>query len=115
MPDSFEVHVRQEGLVWVFETHGYINNLGGEAIADEFHKTFEKGGKLYLFDLKDSKIINSIGVSVIIEILEKILEREGTLAFCNCVPIVKKTFTIMGLTQYAKIYDSCEDGLAQFV
>ncbi len=112
MLDSFTVDTRREGPVWVFSTHGYINNVGGETIARRFEEAHAEGGTQYLFDLADSKIINSIGVSFLIEILERILETNDTMAFCNCAPIVEKTFKIMGITQYAKIYPSAEEAFA---
>lgn len=111
MLDSFKIEATKQDPVWIFSTHGYINNSGGEAIAKKFNEVYGDGGRLFLFDLADSRIINSIGVSYLIEILEKVLESEGKLAFCNCVPIVAKTFKIMGITQYASIYGTTDEAL----
>jgi anti-anti-sigma factor len=111
MFDSFSVETSRKGAIWIFSTRGYINNQGGEAIAREFDDVFQQGGRKILFNLAGSKIINSIGVSFLIEILEKLIESEGTMAFCNCVPIIEKTFRIMGITQYAKIYDTEEEAV----
>ena len=112
MVDAFKVETRRHDTLWIFSTHGYINNLGGKMIAGKFDEAFKDGGRLFLFDLSESKIINSIGVSFLIEILEKVLESEGMLAFCNCAPIIEKTFKIMGITQYAKIYETEEDAVS---
>ena len=59
---------------------------------------------MLLLNLQGSKIVNSIGISILIEMLEKMLEIEGKLAFCCLTPTIQKTFHIMGLTQYARIY-----------
>jgi anti-anti-sigma factor len=112
MLDAFTVDTHREGPVWVFSTHGYINNVGGEAIARRFEEAHAEGGSRYLFDLTDSKIINSIGVSFLIEILERVLEVNGVMAFCRCAPIIEKTFKIMGITQYAKLYATAEEALS---
>ena len=111
MLDSFKVETQERDSVWVLRTHGYINNVGGEKIARTFDEIFTTGGRRFLFNLEGSKIINSIGVSYLIEILEKILDCNGELAFCNCAPIIEKTFKIMGITQYAKIYASAETAI----
>ena len=113
MAELFKVNVRQDNTVWIFTTHGYINNLAGEAIAEKFEEALKSGGKKFLLDLADTKLINSIGVSILIEILEKTLEVEGEMAFCNCAPIVEKTFKIMGMIQYAKIYKTLEDAVSE--
>ncbi len=111
MLESFTIDTRRDGPVWIISTHGYINNVGGETIAKAFEDAHAEGGSKYLFDLADSKIINSIGVSFLIEILERILESNGEMAFCNCAPIIEKTFKIMGITQYAKLYRTEEEAL----
>ena len=111
MNGRFNVEAREENGINIFTTHGYINNLGGEAIAEKFEEALKGGGNKFLFDLADSKLVNSIGVSILIEILEKTQETQTVMAFCNCVPIIAKTFNIMGLIQYAKIYDTLEEGI----
>ena len=115
MTESFKVETRQLDSLWIFNTHGYINNTGGEAIAKRFEEVFANGGRKFLFDLAHSKIINSIGVSHLIEILERVLESKGELAFCNCAPIIEKTFNIMGITQYTKIYKTNEDAVKEML
>ena len=112
MTEAFTIYVRQEKGVWIFDTHGYINNEGGTAIAQKYRDAFGQGARVFLFDLADSRIVNSIGVSILIEILEQTLEAKGTFAFCNCVSIVAKTLKIMGLTQYAAVYDSVDDAIS---
>ena len=83
---------------------GYINNEGGQAIADAATELIEGGNRTLLIDLEGTRIINSIGVSILLEIMEKLLEDKGRLAFCNLTPTISKTFEIMGLVQYATIF-----------
>jgi len=83
---------------------GYINNEGGQAIADAATELIDDGCQTLLIDLDGTRIINSIGVSILLEIMEKLLEDKGRLAFCNLTPTISKTFEIMGLVQYATIY-----------
>lgn len=83
---------------------GYINNEGGQAVADAATDLVNRGCTSLLIDLEGTRIINSIGVSILLEIMEKLMEGEGTLAFCNLTPTIAKTFEIMGLDQYARVY-----------
>jgi anti-anti-sigma regulatory factor len=62
----------------------------------------------------NEKIVNSIGVSILIEIIEKLQDVEGKLDYFNLAPIVDKTFNIMGLTKYSFVYSNREDALANF-
>jgi anti-anti-sigma factor len=88
----------------VISAAGYINNEGGQAIADAATELIGRGCGTLLIDLDGTRIINSIGVSILLEIMEKLLEDNGRLAFCNLTPTISKTFEIMGLVQYATIY-----------
>ena len=92
---------------------GYINNEGGQAIADAAMELMGQGCNTLLIDLEGTRIINSIGVSILLEIMEKLLEDKGQLAFCNLTPTISKTFEIMGLVQYASIYPDRQTARAE--
>jgi anti-anti-sigma factor len=104
MSESLKLQVdRRDGLAVIY-TEGYINNQGGEEIASAAHELIQGGYKVLLLNLQGTKIVNSIGISILIEIIEKMLEIDGRLAFCCLTPTIEKTFHIMGLAQYAGIY-----------
>lgn len=103
--ETFELKLaEQRGNIAVLEVAGYINNEGGEAIAKEAKRLVDDGVRSLLFDLRATRIINSIGISLLLEVLERLLEVRGTLAFCSLTPSIAKTFQIMGLAQYARIF-----------
>lgn len=92
------------GGVGLIAAAGYINNEGGQAIADAAGELMGQGCGTLLIDLEGTRIINSIGVSILLEIMEKLIEDNGRLAFCSLTPTISKTFEIMGLVQYASIF-----------
>ncbi len=113
--DQKQLQVSTEILpdgVGVISASGYINNEGGQAVADAVERLLEEGSTTLLVDLSGTRIINSIGISILLEILEKLLDAGGRLAFCNLTPTIAKTFEIMGLAQYAGIYPDREAALA---
>ena len=103
---------RRDGLAVIY-TEGYINNQGGEEIARVAYELIEDGVKILLLNLQGTKIVNSIGISILIEIIEKMIEIDGKLAFCNLTPTIEKTFHIMGLAQYAGVYSDEETAVAE--
>lgn len=112
MSESLRLDVdRREGVA-VLYTEGYINNQGGEEIARAAYKLIEDGYKSLLLNLGGTKIVNSIGISILIEIIEKMIEIDGRLAFCCLTPTIDKTFHIMGLAQYAGIHPDEESAIA---
>jgi anti-anti-sigma factor len=98
----------------VITTSGYVNNTGGEKIADEFNKHFNSGTRKIILNLRDSKVVNSIGISFLIEIIEKLNDTDGKLVFTNLDPAVEKTLTIMGLFNFAAKENSVDDAVAFF-
>ena len=103
---DFSLKSRDEGDIVVIETDGYLNNLGGEEVARACYERIDEGRTKFLLNLENSKVVNSIGVSILIEIIEKLQDVDGKLAYYNLAPIVEKTFSIMGLTKYSSIYAS---------
>ena len=111
MSESCKINVERRGDVAVFWTDGYINNQGGEEIARQAYAQLDAGARALVLNLEKTKIVNSIGISILIEVLEKVMDRKGVLAFCSLTPTIDKTFRIMGLAQYASIYPSLEQAL----
>jgi anti-anti-sigma factor len=105
------VSVERRGDVAVFWTDGYINNQGGEEIAREAYSELDRGARALVMNLAKTRIVNSIGISILIEVLEKVMERKAVLAFCGLTPTIDKTFRIMGLAQYAAIYPTEDEAL----
>ena len=115
MTESLKLSTDVRDSLAVIYTEGYINNQGGEEIAQMAYRLIDEGHHQLLLNLAGTKIVNSIGISILIEIIEKMLEIEGKLAFCNLTPTIEKTFHIMGLTQYAQIYpdeEAAAEGMA---
>jgi anti-anti-sigma factor len=105
MTDELRVAVDRRGTDGaVLYTKGYINNIGGEEIANRAYELMDGGVRSLLLNLRETKIVNSIGISILIEIIEKMIDKGGKIGFCSLTPVIHKTFQIMGLANYAAIY-----------
>lgn len=111
MSSEFNLIAEKKDNCVVINTTGYINNIGGQKIVDEFYKHNGKGINNVILNLAQSNVVNSIGISFLIEIIEKLNQSNGNLIFTNLDPSIEKTFTIMGLFQFAKKADNLEDAL----
>ena len=109
MSTDFNLNSELQDKTLVIKTDGYINNIGGEKIVQEFAKHTDIN-KLVL-NLENSKVVNSIGISHLIEIIEKLNQVNGKLIFTNLDPTIEKTFSIMGLFQFAGKADNVESAL----
>jgi anti-anti-sigma factor len=109
--EACKITVERRDDVAIFWTDGYINNQGGEEIARQAYVQLDSGARALILNLEKTRIVNSIGISILIEVLERVMDRKGTLAFCSLTPTIDKTFRIMGLAQYAAIYSTLEEAL----
>lgn len=111
MSADFNITLEAHNESLVMKTDGYINNVAGEKILDEFTKSFTSGMNKLVIDLEKSKVVNSIGISYLIDIIEKLNQSNSKLIFTNLDPTIEKTFNIMGIFQFAQKADSVEAAL----
>ena len=106
MPDTLEVNARKEGQVGILETDGYINDTEADRVAQAGHALIDEGFRYLVINIEKSRIISSIGISVLIELIERLREQDGKVAFCCATPTIAKTFKIMGLLKVAAVHDT---------
>jgi anti-anti-sigma factor len=106
MAPPLTVSTSREGDVGILETNGYINGIEAELLVKESARLVQEGVRFLVLNLEKSPIANSIGISILIEVMEKVREVEGKVAFCCVEPILARTFKILGLLQAADLFDT---------
>ncbi|GAB4175107.1 MAG: hypothetical protein Kow00108_10180 [Calditrichia bacterium] len=84
---------------------GYINEEAGEKIREKSEVFFSSGVKNIVIDMKKVSLINSMGIAVLISLLNKLLIVKGRLIIITDNELIKKTLSIMGLQKYCTIVD----------
>jgi len=111
MAEAFDVKIEKKDKFAILRTDGYINNLGGEKISDIVNQLINEGISNFILNFEKSNVVNSIGISILIEVIENLSEIDGHIFFCNLTKTISNTFTVMGLTQFANIYESEEEAI----
>ena len=112
MLDKFDIQIREEEEHAVIETEGYLNDALGEQLAEKAHELIRDGYTQLVINLEKTSLINSIGISILIEIIEVLTEREGTLNFCGLSSTQERTFRMMAIAKYAGIFPDEESAVA---
>jgi anti-anti-sigma factor len=102
-----------EGTSVVY-VNGYLNSLLGEEVERVVHDVLEAGRSRVVLNFEGTRLINSIGISFIIGIVERTTERNGTLAFCSLNRINQDLFRMTGVSRYVRAFDSEEEAIAFF-
>lgn len=111
MSSDFNLITEIHNKTLLMKTEGYINNTAGEKLTQEFSIKYNDAMNKVVIDMEKSKMINSIGISYLLEIIETLNQKEGKLVFVNLDPTIEKTFKIMGLFQFAGKADSLSSAL----
>lgn len=114
MANRFDVQVRFKDNSPVIHTEGYLNGPRGEELAEVAKELINKGNINLVINLENTRLINSIGISILIEIIELLEERGGALNFCGLTPTNERTFRMMGLAQHAGIFPDVDAAIANF-
>lgn len=112
--NNFNVLIKEIDGIVILETSGYLNGDAGTYILEICQTHIATGKSKYLINMSGTKIVNSIGVSLLIDVIEQLQEINGRLGFYNLAPIVHKTFVIMGLNKYSTMFESELDAIKGF-
>ena len=100
------------GETAVLKSQGYVNDKAADVLAQECQTLSAEGIRHFIINMQDSKMVNSVGIAVVIEMIEDAIENSGSFSFCCVTPTIAKTFQIMGLRQLSAIYESAEEAIA---
>ena len=97
-------HSREEtGDHVVVQASSYLTGRTVESLERAFDKNLEEGRRSYIVDFRETEIINSIGISMLIGIIEKVMEHDGAIYFKNLSQVNEEIFQMMGLLRYAPL------------
>jgi anti-anti-sigma factor len=87
----------------VIRANSYLGSRSGEELEKEFEASLQSGKRHFVIDFKETEIINSIGISVIIGIIERIRENTGSVNFANLSKVNEEILGMMGLLRYVPL------------
>ena len=100
------------GEVAVVYAGDYVNKLSGQRIERECLQRIEHGCRALVINFRDTELVNSIGVSILLGVIDTAERRGARVAFSNVGPHTVKLFELLGLTRLVLLADSEEAALA---
>ncbi|GAB4389426.1 MAG: hypothetical protein Kow0025_14670 [Thermodesulfovibrionales bacterium] len=111
---DFMVHSKAVADVAVIYPQGYLNNIVGEKLEKECGGYMQKGINKIVLNFSGTEFINSIGISILLGIIERLKKSEGTLCFTGMKAPHREVFDMLGLTKYAMVFTTEDDALRHF-
>lgn len=103
---------RVEGSVAIIYAQGYLNKISGEQTERECRNRLEDGCRALVLNFSDTQIVNSIGVSILLGVIDAAEETKSRLCFCNVNNHTAQLFDMLGLTRHVYLAPTEEAALA---
>jgi anti-anti-sigma factor len=111
MEQQTEIVLETVGDATLFDIKGDVTALSEPFLNDAYKKALDQGvGKILLRFNKDA-YINSGGIALLIQILAETKKNNQTAGITGLSDHFKKIFNMVGITKFAKIYDTVEAAL----
>jgi len=95
----------------VIYPRGYLNNIVGEELEKECDVFLSKGIKKIVLDFEKTEFINSIGISILVSIIEKMEASNGILCFTSMRNLHEDIFQMLGLTKYVNVFPNKDEAI----
>lgn len=100
------------GEVAVIYAGDYVNKLSGQRIERECLLKLEAGCRALVINFRGTELVNSIGVSILLGVIEVAERRGAPVVFSDVSRHTVKLFELLGLTRLVAMADSEEAALA---
>src|SRR6476619_6991809 len=88
------------GTTAVIYASDYLNKLTGEKIEHECRRHLSCGCRALVIDFSDTKLVNSIGVSILLGIIDVAEKNGARIAFSEVNHETVQLFEMLGLTRH---------------
>ncbi len=111
LEEELNVHIRQHDNIAIIDLMGDVTTFAEEKINAAYHEVSEQAVRYILLNFRENDYINSAGIAILIGIVTEVHQRNQKLAFSGLSAHFQKIFRMVGLGQYAEIYENEEDAL----
>lgn len=103
------VRSRSVGTMAVIYASDYLNKLSGERIERECQRRLDSGCRALIINFRDTELVNSIGVSILLGVIEAAESVGAQLVFSDVNNQTVELFEILGLTRHVGLAASEQD------
>ena len=96
------------------EHDGDVTTFAEEKINTAYRDVTNKGARFVLLNFRQNDYINSAGIAILIGIVTEVNRNNQKLAVSGLSQHFQKIFRMVGLAQYAEIYQDEEEALGGF-
>jgi anti-anti-sigma factor len=97
------VQARCIGDTAIIYASDYLNKLSGERIERECKRQLESGCRALVINFRDTELVNSIGVSILMGVIDASERNNARLIFSDVNGQTANLFELLGLTRHVSV------------
>ena len=106
-----EIKLEQRGSVTLLDIQGDITGFSEPFLNEAYKNADNQGASNILLKTERDIYINSGGIAVLIQILAQTKQNNQLIGITGISDHFKKIFGMVGITRFAKIYDTVDEAL----
>ena len=106
------VQARCVGETAIIYASDYLNKLSGERIERECKRQLESGRRALVINFRDTELVNSIGVSILMGVIDAAEQSSAQLIFSDVNSHNAHLFEMLGLTRHVSLVRDEDEALA---
>ena len=106
------VQARCIGDTAIIYASDYLNKLSGERIERECKRQLEAGCRALVINFRDTELVNSIGVSILMGVIDASERSNARLVFSDVNSHTAELFEMLGLTRHVSVVKDESEALA---
>ncbi|MGB9737643.1 MAG: anti-sigma factor antagonist [Chloroflexus aggregans] len=114
LEDELNVNIRHREGVAIIDLIGDVTTFAEEKINNAYRQVTTQGARYILLNFRQNDYINSAGIAILIGIVTEVNQHGQKLAISGLSPHFQKIFRMVGLAQYAEIYQTEAEALSAF-
>ena len=103
-----EILLEAQGTVTVLDIRGDITAFSESSLGEAYRKASADGAQKLLLKIEKEAYINSGGIAVLIQVLAQTRRNSQVVAITGISEHFKKIFNMVGITKFAKVFESPE-------
>jgi anti-anti-sigma factor len=111
-PASSSIRSHCIGTTAVIYASDYLNKLTGEKIERECRKHLDCGCRALVIDFGDTTLVNSIGISILLGIIDIAEKNHAQLIFSDVNTQTVELFNMLGLTRHVVLATNEQEALS---
>ena len=114
LEDELSVSTRERDGVAIIDLVGDVTTFAEEKINGAYTQVTGQGAKHVLLNFRQNDYINSAGIAILIGIVTEVNRNNQKLGVSGLSQHFQKIFRMVGLAQYADIYQDDEEAIKGF-